>query len=368
MEDQRVKTECYHKRSPRKGRRAFGGEFEIRDFRFGGSDRLNLLTHGIPGTWCSSGRGALTLVLEQLKEAGVSHIHLPSYLCESILVAVKRYGMEYSFYPLDASLTAKPDPPSKAAILLIHYFGWLNPAVSGLRAESQKTCHMIEDASQALLSNWEAPLVHDGFTILSPRKFAPTVLGGWCNVVKPIEPFPEHLEYLAWRSLASRLIRGAYLNDLDDNIDTEIERLYLTAFHDLELFLTQYPGAYALPQIISQLIAGVDWEQVARKRRENWLAMHDALNGLTEPVFDLLPESVIPLGYVIRIRNRDKIRMKLAEHRIFCAVHWSLPAEVDRYKFPQAAKLAHLCLTLPIDSRYNPSDMSYIAATLRRFL
>ena len=120
-------------------RRIIGGDFEIERLTFGTREQLNALTRGLHGTWTTSGRGALSVVLKQLQAVGVRHVHLPSYLCESLLLPIKALGLDYSFYPVDAALAAHPNPPKGAAVLVIHYFGWLNPAINALRAE-QREC------------------------------------------------------------------------------------------------------------------------------------------------------------------------------------------------------------------------------------
>lgn len=87
-----------------------------------------------------------------------------------------------------------------------------------------------------------------------------------------------------------------------------------------------------------------------------------------EPLIDYLQDGTVTLGYANRLKNRDVVIDKLAAHRIFAPVHWLLPDEVDRNKFPESAKLADSLLTLPIDQRYGPDEMNYIADILKRVI
>ena len=346
-------------------RHAIGGEFELSTLSLGPTERLGALTHGLAGTWIASGRAALALVLQHLQATGVQHVHLPSYLCKTVILPVQALGLEYSFYPVDATLTAHPDPPPGAAVVLIHYFGWLNPATAALRAEAGRLFCLVEDASQALLSDWSASPNVSRFVFLSPRKFGPAPLGGWCNIHAELNEPSSEVEALVWRSLAARLVRGAYLAEPDAPVDPAVETFYLAAFRAIEDFLNTHPTSTAVPQIALDIIAGLDWNDIAARRRANWQCLNELLSEHVEVLMPVLPADVVPLGYVVRLRERDRVRARLAAQRIFCPVHWPLPVEVSVRRFPDAARLAETCLTLPIDQRYGPNDMAHIADALK---
>lgn len=351
-------------------RQIIGGEFELNTVSLGLAERLVDLTGGIVGTWTISGRAALGLVLRHLKTIGVKHVHLPAYLCESLLLPVKALGLDYSFYPVDLFLRAHPDPPAYAAVLLIHYFGWLNPETIELRGETGRRFYLIEDACQALLSDWSAPLSVERFVLLSPRKFGPVPLGGWCNLAGELERATKEIEALVWRSLAARLVRGAYLRESNAPVDPEVESFYLSAFQAVEEFLDRESCWVAAPRATLEMVVAQDWNEVAQRRCRNWHILNEILSGYIEPMFEALPEEAVPLGYVVRLpeTERDRIRKQLAAARIFCPVHWSLPAEVERGRFPGAAQLARTCLTLPVDQRYGRDEMEKIGEVIKTIL
>ena len=92
-------------------RRVVGGEFGIQKPVF--ADTANSeLTRGLDGTWLLSGRFALAQILRKLMGLGVNHVHLPAYLCESVLEPVRHLGLEVSFYPIRDDLSAEPNPPA----------------------------------------------------------------------------------------------------------------------------------------------------------------------------------------------------------------------------------------------------------------
>ena len=352
-----------------KQRRAIGGEMELGGWLTPRPGKFGDLAKGCAGTWNASGRGALTLVLRHLKTLGVTHVQLPAYLCDSLLLAVKAAALGHSFYPVDENLAAQPDPKKGTALLVIDYFGWLNPSLGPFDDLDAGGNHLIEDASQALLSAWRPPRGDGKYLILSPRKFAPSILGGWCNISsKDLSPVPVELEVLAWRSLAGRLVKGSHMRQPNAGIDPEVEEFYLSAFEAMERYLDEHTDSFSVPSFVSRLLENFDWPEIARRRRENWQMLHAALGGKVEPFFRFLPKDVVPLGYVITLDHRDLVRGKLAERRIYCPVHWPLPTEVTQRDFPAAHRLAARSLTLPIDQRYDGSDMVRIADALLRVL
>jgi dTDP-4-amino-4,6-dideoxygalactose transaminase len=116
------------------------------------------------------------------------------------------------------------------------------------------------------------------------------------------------------------------------------------------------------------IINSFRWNEISRIRRSNWKILHELIGNKVEPLFDKLPKGVVPLGYVIRTKNRDIIKEKLAQKRIFAPVHWRLPSEVNKNKFPDAVKLSDTVLTLPIDQRYGLNDMVYISNSIKEIL
>src|SRR5262249_40454510 len=163
----------------------------------------------------------------------------------------------------------------------------------------------------------------------SARKFGPAPLGGWCSVSTRLPaPTPE-LEGLAWRSLAARFARGLYLAEPAARTDEGVEAVYLEAFRAVEAYLDANPKESAAPAIAGRGRAGIDWEAAALRRRANWLCLRELLPEAARPLPAELPEGVVPLGLVVCVPERDRVRDRLARERIFCPVHWPVPQAVN---------------------------------------
>lgn len=346
-------------------RKIIGGDFELESIPLGLSEQDVFQTYGMSGTWTTSGRAALAVILQHLINHGVTHVHLPAYLCGSILLPIKELGLTYSFYRVDHELAAYPESMEGSAVLLIHYFGWQNKSTVRIRQDAaHESFHLIEDTTHAFLSDWQISSGNSNLVFMTPRKFGPLPLGGWCSVDTQIESASNDIEILAWKSVAARLVRARNVEQPPPHFDKEAESFYLRVLDEMELFLDKHPTCMGLPEIALEIIAGLDWNDIADRRRANWICLHDLLNGQVESLFTTLPDSVVPLGYVICVQERERLRERLAAHRIFCPVHWTLPDEVDSDKFSEAASLSETCLTLPIDQRYGVDDMERLAETL----
>jgi len=349
-------------------KKSIGGEFEINSIPKNHTDLLSKLTKGKSGTWTTNGRSALYLILQQLKSQGINHIHLPAFMCQSILQPVLFLGLDYSFYPVQPDLTALPDPPVNSSVLLIHYFGVFNDAAHALRKNSGHDYLLIEDACHVFLNDSYFNEAENQFVFFSTRKHGPTVLGGWCNLEVDLDDPGKDIEVCTWKSLAARLMKGIYLSDIDGEVDSTMEDYYLKLFREVEDSFNSGIQPTRLPQLILNLIDSLDWNTISRKRRDNWQILHELVGNKVENLFDQLPDESVPLGYVIRLDNRDIVKEKLAAQRIFAPVHWQLPDEVDRKRFPDSVKLADSLLTLPIDQRYGPGDMYYLANVLKEII
>jgi len=349
-------------------RRAVGGPFELTTPAMDSRGVAESLQWDACGTWTVSGRAALGLILDELRRRGVRELHLPDYLCQSILDTVEAYEWQYSFYPVSRSLSASPSPPENSALLVIHYFGWVNPIVERFRGVADGTIHLIEDACQAPLSEGVSFRPERGFVVASPRKFAPVPLGGWCNLEKRGLELQPEAEARAWQSLAARVVRGAYLSHPSHPVNREIEKFYLDALHEVEDFIeANLLSECALPKIALDSLRFTDWKKAAEARRANWQLLNELLEGCVQPIFRELPEGVVPLGYPVELKDRDGVRAKLAQARVFCPVHWPLPRQLRHTTAGSTGiRAAKSWLTLPIDQRYNAADIEYVAAALRK--
>jgi hypothetical protein len=302
-----------------------------------------------------------------LMAQGVCHVHLPAYLCESVLQPIRQLGLEMSFYPVRKSLLAEPDPKPGSAVVLIHYFGQINPASHELRRRAGGEFHLIEDASQALLTDWRSEATDHIYYLISPRKFGPAPLGGWCNIVSDAA-LSEATSAIANRSLAARLMKEAYVAEADAPIESRTEEFYLDAFEAVEEFLSKDLSDDNLPDWVVSLIAGIDWSGAATARLRNLNCLVQLLPDRVRSPIRSFAQGEVPLGFPILCENRDAVRRQLSDWRIFCPVHWPISSQVSSVQFPEAQSLSEQILTLPLDQRHGTEDMMRLAETISELI
>ena len=196
-------------------------------------------------------------------------------------------------------------------------------------------------------------------------KLGPVPVGGWCNVSGELSEPGKELVELVNKSVEMRLARARYLAETHGPIDQQFENEYISVFRDVEDYLDSNSTIMSPPTLGLDVVSGVDWENAKKKRRRNWLLLNEMIFGNMVKPFDRIDSNTVPLGYVIRVKDRDRIRSALAGKRVFCPVHWPLPAQVDRSDFQHSYELSASCLTLPIDQRYDKREMNRIANLVR---
>jgi hypothetical protein len=340
-----------------------GGDYEISSIETNDFNSLDEILNN-KGTWTLNGRSAFYLILNDLKSKGIKHVHLPSFICDTLLQAVAYSGLSYSFYPINAlDLSAYPDPPTNSGVLLIHYFGHLNKSTEKIRDQIDKD-FLIEDATHTFLNTNFFQNINDRVIFFSVRKYCASPLGAWSSINSKLESASREINEIEQKSLLARQAKWSYLNS-KDKIDQKKENYYLKLFLEVEEFFNSKIHPFKIPDSANKILSGINWKEIIKKRKKNWIVIHSLLGELCNPIYDKLDDDSVPLGYVINLKNRDYIKKKLAEKRIFAPIHWPLPSEVNEKYFPDSKKLSQSILTLPIDHRYSSNDMNYIANTIK---
>ncbi len=366
-----------------------------------------LQVEGKPHAWFGSAREAVRWWATHLLPEGP--VLLPSYGCESVVQPYREAGVEVRFYPVERDLSVdagrvRPLARGCQAIQVIHYFGFpANPALFDLGVP------VLEDAVQALLSPWAR--VHGQWAIASLRKFLPVPDGGLLvsrqSLALPALPEARVAGPLAGaqpgsdpgdadvygRKLLARMAKFRARRDGD-------VEAWWEAAADLEVTEEELDEAI-VPRAMSRwsraALQGLDLDRMATRRRENYRLLFGLLFGRDpssaaspdrpnavaapsadsapgvrpaisiRPLFDALPESVVPYGLPILCERRDALMEYLVDQDIYTVIHWKLPPEVRRDDFPDSWWLFDRILTLPIDHRYGDVEMRAIARAVRDF-
>lgn len=303
-------------------------------------------------------RCGLWLLVERLKP---QQVWMPSYLCGAMLSAVDPEKTRVRFFPVDYNLCLSSDDwvanvQAGDLVVFIDYFGF---PCDGERAQQvkQRGAWVLEDACQALLTE-EVGAVAD-FTVFSPRKFVGVPDGAVLTVgvnaglvATALSPPPPE-----WclKTLEAGILRREF-----DRYGGE--RRWFGLFQTIENGLPV--GPYAMSEVARMLLLqAFNYEVIACRRRENYNWLADELGDLA--VFPRIPAGVVPLGFPIRLPDRDHVRQALFAEDIYTPVHWATHGWVPR-EFEESHQLSKHILTLPCDQRYGCLEMERMAAVIRR--
>jgi hypothetical protein len=92
-------------------------------------------------------------------------------------------------------------------------------------------------------------------------------------------------------------------------------------------------------------------------RRENYIMLWNALSDFS--LCGELRDEVVPLGFPIKVSNRDILQSLFFQANIFPPVHWNISEIIPR-DFKESHRLSREELTLPCDQRYGKEEMSKI--------
>ncbi len=315
---------------------------------------------GFPNLLLATARCALHVILEHVRPR---QVWLPSYLCGVVLQAIRPETSLTRFFPVNGSLKViaadwLDDVMAGDVVVFIDYFGFSEWSAVGAQAKARGAV-VVEDASQAFLSS-EFPEVSD-YLIFSPRKFFGVPDGGilasrqTSSLPQPaLQPPPTEWWLNAVRA---SVLRGEF-DRHGGNRDW------------FELFQKADTGGPVGNCAMSELsyvllLSGLDYAAISRQRRANYHFLAAELGEFA--LFPELPEAAVPLGFPVRVSDRDVVRQRLFAAEIYPPVHWPIQGVVPD-SFSESHRLAREIITLPCDQRYDQSDMERLADGFRQAL
>jgi hypothetical protein len=308
----------------------------------------------------ANARSAIYLLGQYLRPRKV---WLPSYLCTAVVLGFRESKVPIEFFSVNSNLICEDTRWLERIhpgdlVLRIHYFGFLNTD-SVFNEAVSRGARLIDDAAQALLTKGVGDFAD--FLIYSPRKFLGTPDGG---ILVPMSPVP-----IDWPSLqavpsawwleaftASQLRRDF---DLGSN-----SRDWFSKFQHAEQLSPI--GLFAMSEFSGHLLEhAFDYHKTSSIRRTNYLHLLKHLHNFA--LFPELPDEVVPLGFPVRLHNRNAIRQALILEKVFPPVHWALDGLVPN-SFAASHAMSKQTMTLPCDQRYNIDDMQRICDVFLRNL
>jgi hypothetical protein len=291
----------------------------------------------------NTGRNALEYILlaRQYKK-----VYIPYFTCNVILEPFKRQGIEYEFYNIDFNLEIIGTFQLKQgeAILYTNYFGLKTNYISKL---CQTFNNLIVDNAQAFFCK---PF-SGADTFYSPRKFFGLPDGGYVATTG---------------SLDQRLLKdqsAERCSHLLLRLDKGAEEGY-QAYQESDKSLSGQP-IKQMSDLTYSLLCSINYESAREKRNTNFQQLHNELQQFNE--LNWINESIIngPMIYPF-YDKKGIIRKELIKEKVFTATYWPNVLEenaLTTLEYDLASKI----ISLPIDQRYNATDMAKILKIVKKY-
>ena len=284
----------------------------------------------------NTGRNCLEYIL---RARGYKKVYVPYYTCEAVMEPINKLGVTYEFYHIDIHfeirdrITLKDDE----TLLYTNYFGLKQRYVEHL---AEKTgSRLIVDNTQAFYAK---PL--DGIdTFYTCRKFFGVADGAYLYTEALLE---KNLEQdVSYDRMAHMLKR----------IDLSAEQGFAD-FRKVDDSLDNQP-IRKMSKLTQRIMQSIDYDVAAKKRRESFLMLHNALSGINNLELQL-EEDAVPMVYPF-FSSIDGLREQLIENKVYVARYWPNVHEwviKDDIEYLFEYKMQ----PLPIDQRYSVVELQRI--------
>lgn len=282
-----------------------------------------------------------------LRVESYKKIYLPAYICDSVLQPVKRLNLDYSFYRIgdDFAPIVERESEEDACLLYVNYFGLNGKNV-------QKICHNLKNV---IIDNTQAFFAHplaQVDTLYSPRKFFGVADGGYLYTNAEerldLEPDPSYYRYDA-------LLKQIDLGSTAAEPQFEQNEVYLDTC-----------GMHAMSHVTQRLLSSIGYEQARIRRDKNFLFLHKQIGEYNQLSADFSHVNG-SLCYPFLIDQGEQLKDTLLNHHIYVNDYWEeVQSRVPSSSFEY--QLAKNLVPLPIDQRYNESDMRTVIKVVQDFL
>ncbi|MCX0365171.1 hypothetical protein LI063_13545 [Clostridium perfringens] len=276
-------------------------------------------------------------LLYLIKVKNITKLHIPYYLCDSVINVLKNNKINFDYYKVNSDFTPKFEGKLKKNefLYIVNYFGQVSNEMILNFKELFK--NIIIDNTHAFFQN---PI--DGIdTIYSCRKFFGVPDGAYLSTdIKDVKKLPLDKSKDRMQHLLGRYEENAFD--------------YYKQFQTNDEIFEKEP-IKQMSRITHNILGAIDYEYVRRVRNKNYIYLYQKLKKFNKLNLNI-PDGAF--CYPLYIENSFEIRKKLIDNRIYISKLWPNVLNEDRDKI--ALKYSNNILPIPCDQRYNEKDMEYI--------
>jgi dTDP-4-amino-4,6-dideoxygalactose transaminase len=335
-------------------------------------------------TYFFRARNAIYHLFRHLGLGPDAPVLVPSYHSGSEIEAIRAAGASLRFYSINRRLEPDLDEiahlcrrePRPRVLFAIHFLGWPQPieALAALCRENDLI--LVEDCALAMLSERRGrPLGSFGnYAVFCLYKTVPVPNGGLLVQNRDVIGALERL----------KLGRGGLISVTGRICDLLLERSHNGSNHFRGAAMVFKRGIgkglsalnvartpvgdmgfdinsvdLAISGLSQRLLQRFNYDEVRRKRRENFLALQSRLAGKATFVEKPLQDGICPLFFPLLVADKSSAAAALRDRGIGALEFWNTsPARTDA---DDVAFLRQHVLELPIHQDVTPEQVSYMA-------
>ncbi len=268
----------------------------------------------------------------------IQKLYLPAFMCSSVKDACERVGVQSEYYRVDENF--RPQFPQckepGSWMYLVNFYGQITD--QELLEYKRQFPNLIVDHAQDF---FRKPLPGVD-TLYSCRKFFGVADGAYLytDVRLPQTP-PLDVSYGRMEFLMGRFEKTA-------------NEFYAQYVANNDSFASE--PVKQMSALTHNLLRGIDYGFVARRRRENFAYLHQRLQGINSLTLTI-PEGAFM--YPLKITGGTGLRKKLQARKIYIPTLWPDVFSVCKETDTEHDMAANI-LPLPVDQRYDREDMDEI--------
>lgn len=310
----------------------YGGYIEFENYHG------NILHDGAISLNC--GRNALAYLCEAKR---IKKLYLPYFLCSSVPNLCNKIGVEYGCYHINE----KFEPVFNQALgedewlYIVNFYGQLD---NDYLVEWKRKCgRVIVDNAQ---SYFQMPV--EGIdTLYTCRKYFGVTDGAFLYTDTELSrEISQDESFERMHFLLGRFERSA-------------NEFYSEYVANNKLFATE--PVKQMSRLTENLLRGIDYASVAKRRQENFEFLNTELRNINE----LKPKSVNgAFMYPLLLQNGAAVRKELQKEKIYIPTLWPNVLEEcpkDSLEYHYAANI----LPIPVDQRYGIEDIKYLVEVIK---
>lgn len=314
----------------------------------------------------------------------------PDYNSGNEILAIRAAGATVRYCPVRGDMRLDPDEVERYCdthnpdlLYVIHYAGWAQPMPALVDLCRRRGMLLVEDCALSLLSDLEGrPLGSFGdWSVFCLYKTLPLPNGA---LLVQNGPRLESLERLQLRDAGPASVAGRTLELMVYRIRSRANSVG-AALQLVKRGMGRAAGALdvhranvgdigfnfedvdlAMSRLSRRLLTRLDFADIKRRRRDNYLLLADLLGDAVIKVFPDLPEGVCPLFFPVIATNKHEAAERLRARGVDAVEFWNDSCEPGGHEMhPDARFLRHHVLELPIHQDLTARHIEHVARQVR---